>query len=428
MILPTARAAFLALVGLPVALMVAVLRPEAWALGLAWPVGTAGLVLADALLARWPGRVRADVDAPGGFEVGRAAPVTLTAARAPARTEAILEVAGPLRADAPARDADAFAFAVFPERRGEARLVRAWLRWPGPFGLVSVQKRVRIDRAVRVAPDVTTVREEALKLASRHQLGETLQRRRGEGTEFEALAEFQTGMDRRAIDWKHSARHRTLLAREYRTERNQNVVMAIDAGRLMSEPVVPGGLSRLDHAVTAALLTSYVALRRGDRAALFAYDAMPQVTTGLVHGARAYPALQRAATDIRYAERETNHTLGLHTLSGKLDRRSLVIVLTEFADTTTAELMVETIGHLTRDHLVLFVAFRDAALEAMRDAEPVTPEDVSRAVIADDLLAERELVLARVRRLGADVLEARAETLGPAVMNRAVAVREKGLL
>ena len=428
MIVPTARAALLALLGLPVALLLAAVRPDAWALGLAWPVGVAALVLADALLARWPMRVVTEVSAPGGLEVGRAARVVVAARGAPAGTEAILETEGPLHADAPTRDADAFIFAVHPERRGEGRIVRAWLRWPGPLKLVSAQKRVRIDKSVSITPDVTTVREEALKLASRHQLGESVQRRRGEGTEFEALREFQTGMDRRAIDWKHTARHRTLLAREYRTERNQNIVMAIDAGRLMSEPVVPGGLSRLDHAVTAALLSSYVALRQGDRAALFAYDARPQVSTGLVHGARAYPALQRAATSIAYSPLETNHTLGLHTLAGKLDRRSLVVVLTEFADTTTAELMIQTIGHLTRDHLVLFIAFRDEALETMRDAEPSSPEDVSRAVVADDLLAERELVLARLRRMGADVLEAHADTLGPAVLGRTIAVRERGLL
>ena len=428
MIVPTARAALLALLGLPLALILAAIRPEAWALGLAWPVGTVAAILADALLARWPVRVRAEADAPGGFEVGRIGEVRVAAPRAPVRTEAVLEVTPPLRADAPTRDGGAFAFAVFPERRGEARLVRAWLRWPGPFGFVSMQKRVPLDRTVRIAPDVTTVQEEALKLASRQQLGETIQRRRGEGTEFEALREFQTGMDRRAIDWKHSARHRTLLAREYRTERNQNVVLAIDAGRLMAEPVVPGGLSRLDHAVTASLLTAYVALRRGDRAALFAYDARPQVATGLVRGARAYPALQRAATGIAYSDRETNHTLGLHALAGRLDRRSLVVVLCEFADTTTAELMVQTLATLARDHLVLFVAFRDEALEAMRDAVPETPEDVSRAVVAHELLAERELVLARVRRLGADVLEARADTLGPAVLARTVAVRERGML
>ena len=77
------------------------------------------------------------------------------------------------------------------------------------------------------------------------------QRRAGEGREFEALADYQPGMDRRMIDWKRSARHGKLLAREFRIERNNNIVLAIDSGRLMCEPV--DGVPKVDRAVTAAL-------------------------------------------------------------------------------------------------------------------------------------------------------------------------------
>ena len=37
----------------------------------------------------------------------------------------------------------------------------------------------------------------------------------GEGAEFEALADYRQGLDRRAIDWKQSARHTHLIAKEY---------------------------------------------------------------------------------------------------------------------------------------------------------------------------------------------------------------------
>ncbi|MGM3299115.1 DUF58 domain-containing protein, partial [Bacillus cereus group sp. BC229] len=86
---------------------------------------------------------------------------------------------------------------------------------------------------------------------------------RGEGTEYEALAEYQPGMDRRAIDWNASARHVKLLAKEYRVERDNRVVLAIDAGRTMAEPV--GGMPRVDRAVSAALLLAYVGLKLNDR-------------------------------------------------------------------------------------------------------------------------------------------------------------------
>ena len=428
MIVPTPRAVLLAGLGLLPALALASARPDLWTFGLAWPFGVLAWMAADALLVAWPTRVSAEPDLPGGLEVGREARAGFALARVPLGAEAVLQTGGPVRAGEAAREGDTLQIPLLATRRGKGMIEALWLRWRGPFGLVSARKRVRVGKEVRVTPNLSAVREEAIRFFSRQALGETLQRRRGHGSEFDALREWQPGMDRRSVDWKHSARHRTLLAREYRTERNQNVVLAIDSGRLMSEPIAPGRLSRLDEAITAALLTAYVALRRGDQAMIFAYDAAPRVATGLIQGTRAWPALQHAAADIDYAARETNHTYGLSDLSGRLDRRSLVVVLTEFADTTAAELMVERLGRLARDHLVLFVAFGDEALEAMRDAEPGQPEDVSRAVVADTLLRERELVLARLRRLGIEVLEARADRLGPALLARTVAIRERGLL
>ena len=124
---------------------------------------------------------------------------------------------------------------------------------------------------------------------------------RGEGAEFEALAEFRPGMDRRAIDWKQSARHGMLLAKEYRTERNNHIVLAIDAGRLMCEPVA--GLPRIDRAVSAALLTAFVALKDGDRVGSSPSIRARGSPAALVAGAARLPELQRLAAGIDYSAR-----------------------------------------------------------------------------------------------------------------------------
>src|SRR3546814_15041776 len=105
---------------------------------------------------------------------------------------------------------------------------------------------------------------------------------RGDGSDFDALVEFRAGMDRRAIDWKQSARHLKLHAKEFRTERNNQIVFAIDAGRQMTDPIA--GLPRLDRAVSAVLQNAWVALKLGDRASLFAFDSRPRLASGFVPG------------------------------------------------------------------------------------------------------------------------------------------------
>jgi uncharacterized protein (DUF58 family) len=233
-------------------------------------------------------------------------------------------------------------------------------------------------------------------------------------------------MDRRSIDWKQSAKHAALIGKEYRTERNHHIVCAVDCGRLMSEPMA--GLPRVDHAINASLLLAYVSLKIGDRAALFAFDDRPRQASGPVSGVRAFPLLQRLAARVDYSAEETNYTLGLTSLAGRLQRRALVVVFTDFADTTSAELMIENVGRLLERHLVLFVAFRDEELEALVEADPVEVDDVSRAVTAANLLKERELVLTTLRRMGVQVVDAPNAGLGPAVLSAYLDLKRRNLL
>jgi uncharacterized protein (DUF58 family) len=167
-------------------------------------------------------------------------------------------------------------------------------------------------------------------------------------------------------------------------ERNNNIILAIDSGRTMCEPM--DGVPRVDSAVSAALLTAFVALKQGDRIGLFAFDAKPRASSKVVSGPGAFNLLQRVAAGIDYSANETNYTLALATLATGLKRRALVIVFTEFTDTVSAELMLAALGPLLGRHLLLFVVLRDAELEGFTAAEPTDPDDISRAVTAAGLL------------------------------------------
>jgi uncharacterized protein (DUF58 family) len=313
------------------------------------------------------------------------------------------------------------------ERRGTARIAMIWLRWRGPLGLVWKQRMRPLDQHVLIVPDIRPVRDKGIQMANREALfGQKAQLQVGEGAEFEALAAYRQGMDRRAIDWKQSARHVTLIAKEYRTERNNNIVMALDSGRAMSEPFA--GQPRIDRAVSAAMLASYVALKDGDRVGFFAFDSRPRASSKPIGGARAFATLQRVAAGIDYSVNETNYTLGISTLAASLNRRSLIVIFTEFADTISAELMLAAVGALLERHLVLFVVLRDEELEGFAAAEPVAPEDVSRAVAAAGLLQERRLVLTRLRHLGVHVLEASAAEAGPALVSTYLGFKRRNML
>jgi uncharacterized protein (DUF58 family) len=264
-------------------------------------------------------------------------------------------------------------------------------------------------------------------MLQRHALeGLLTQAQRGEGADFDALVEFRAGMDRRAIDWKQSARHMKLHAKEYRIERNAQIVFAVDAGRQMSEPVA--GLPRVDRAVSAALLTAWVALKLGDRVALHAFDSRPRIASGLVSGAGAFGELQRLAAAIDYSADETNYTFALTTLSARLSRRSMIVLFTEFTDLTSADFMVRAARKMVRTHLLLVVVLRDEELEAIAARRPAEADDVTRAVTAAALLHERRLAILRLQHLGVHVIEAEHDKVGEQLVQGYFDLKRRNLL
>jgi uncharacterized protein (DUF58 family) len=433
---PTRRAIWIAAAGAPVALAVAAAAPQLWGVAAAWVLMTAGLMLADALLAATPARLDLRVAAPRLMGLGRPQEARIEAAfegSAPREIEVAVG-ANPRLTASPERQRLRLAggngragVTLTPLRRGEGRLDAVWARWCGPLSLVWLQRTEPAGPTITIAPDVEQVKEQAVRLFSRDAtFGLKAQMEVGQGGDFHALTDFQTGMDLRAIDWKQSGRHGKLVAREYRTERNHHIILAIDTGRLMSAPTPSG--PRVDQAINAALLLAFVGLKMGDRVGLFAFDAKPRVSSGVVAGAQAFPLLQRLAAGIDYSTEETNFTLGLTSLSARLDRRALVVIFTDFADPTSAELMLENVGRLMRTHLVLFVVFRDEELESLVAVDPTEPDDVSRAVIAAALLRQREIVITRLQRLGAHMVDARGDDLGVTLLNSYLDAKRRDLI
>jgi uncharacterized protein (DUF58 family) len=314
------------------------------------------------------------------------------------------------------------------QRRGRAEFSALWLRYRGPLGLFCCTANFPLQASLDILLNMPLVQKRALQFMSGRtaQGGPQVERFYGEGSEFDSLREFTQGLDSRMIDWRASARHTKLLLRQCIAERDRQVLIAVDTGRLMAEPL--RGVPRLDHALHAALLLSYVGAKAGDRVGFFAFDEKPRAYIAPLSGSHGIGAIIQKASALTYHTAETNFTLNLTELCTRLTRRSLIVVLTEFVDTTTAELMIENLQRVVKRHLVLFVAMRDPQLQQESERFPGKALDLHRVVIAASLQKERELVLLRLRRLGVLCLDALPEELGPALVNRYLEAKRRELL
>ena len=437
MIRPTGRAVAVFAAGIPVALLVVILAPELW--WVAFDYGALALVViaTDALLTFPPRLLNVKVTLPDHLYIGEHGSIGVSIAatryQRTMRFEALAEQRGDLEPAeivpvelAPGREARA-ALKLVPLRRGRVHVERIWLRWRGPLGLVEHVRRIPVEKTIDVLPNVRGVHGVALQFYAQEAIyGIKSQHEKGEGAEFEALREYSPGLDSRFIDWKHSARHRKLLCKEFRTERNHHVVMAFDTGYLMLETVE--SITRLDHAINAGLLLAWVSLQSGDLVGTYAFDAAARQYLAPIRGVAGFARIQRATGELDYHHQETNFTLGLAELNVRLKRRALVILFTDFVDTVTAELMIESMQRVANRHVVIFVTQRGSVLQRAVDATPERFEDVAQAVIAHDFLRERSIVFERLERLGVHCLDVPSRGLSVALINRYLLVKQRGLI
>ena len=436
---PTGRAIWLIALGAPIAVVLAAIMPSLWAIGAGWALMLVLLLLLDGLVAARARDVRLAMATT--TEIGTPLLLGLEAdfsgKIAPRNVSANLGVDERLADDGTvafsltrgADDGGAFLgqATTIPVRRGVGEIGKLWLRWKGPLGLAWRQIQKQSAQTVAVMPNISAVRSPTIQMFLRDSLFGLLARKmRGEGSEFEALAEYQPGMDRRSIDWKGSARHSKLLAKEYDTERNNQIVFALDCGAAMCEPVE--GLPRIDRAVSAALLTAYITLKAGDRTSLFSFAAKPELSTPFLSGSRNFFRLQQEAATIDYRHQESNYTLALSSLQNRLQRRSLIIIFTDFTDPAAADLMLDAAGRLIEKHLVLFVILEDRELTSIIETPPESAEDVARAVTARNLLDQKKLVLTRLRHMGIDVIEGAHQEIGTRLINAYLKIKRRGAL
>lgn len=434
---PTPRAVALFAAGVPLALLVVLVDDSLWKLGFGHLGFAIALTWLDGQRALPSHALDIVVQAPARVFVGEEErlAVTLTpAGRWPPTTAELacdadpgLAVGRPDREPlVPGRPVNV-SIPLRALRRGTARVHRLWVRWPGPLGLATRRTIHPVESTVAMLPNVRAVHRGSLRYGARDVLfGSKPQSQQGDGSEFEALRDYLPGLDHRSIDWKHSARHRTPVCKEFRAERNHQVILAFDTGRLMSEPLE--GIPRLDHAIHSGLALAWLSLRSGDQVGLFGFDATVRLSMAPVRGTRHFIRILEAAARLDYHHDETNFTLGLVELMARLRRRSLVILQTEFVDTVTAELMVASLERLAARHLVVFVTMQDAGLSEAVNAPPSRVTDLSRAVIAGSLLRERRIVLERLRRLGVLCLDAPRAQVGTDLLNRYLMIRRRELI
>lgn len=317
---------------------------------------------------------------------------------------------------------------LFADRRGDFDFGRTGIRYASRFGLIWRQSRCGSAQRVKVYPNFDEAKRNEL-YAHRNRALRLGQRRmvlRGHGREFESLREFVQGDEMRHICWPATARRGKLVTRQYQVERSQNVVVMLDAGRLMTARIER--LSKLDHAINAALSIAYVALSGGDNIGLLTFSRKVLSYLPPKRGMDQLGRVMEALYNVTAEMIEPSYARAFNHLSQNCRRRSLVIILTDVIDEEgSADLLAHTSSLLPR-HLPLIVTIGDNDLRALVARLPATVADVYQQSVAEDLIRQREAALGRITHLGGLALDVPAGRLSFEVVNQYLDVKERGLL
>ena len=257
-------------------------------------------------------------------------------------------------------------------------------------------------------------------------MGQRRMRFKGHGREFESLREFVPGDEIRHISWSASARRGKLVTREYQVERSQNILVMIDAGRMMTARIEK--LTKLDNAINAALSIAYVALYGGDNIGLLTFCRKVITFLPPKHGHEQLNQVMEGLYGVKPQLIEPNYPRAFNFVEANCRKRSLVIILTDLIDRESSnELLTYTQGLIPR-HLPLIVAIGDNDLRGLVKQEPRSVSDVYRQSVAEELLQQREEALARIVRLGGLALDVPAGRLSFELVNKYLEVKARGLI
>lgn len=325
-------------------------------------------------------------------------------------------------------------YTLRPLRRGNYAFGDLNVRWTSPLGFYIRQAIIPAAAPVKVYPNLHEIRKFEL-LARRDQLAEIGLRNvrlRGEGTMFESLREYMPDDPYRSINWKATARRAKPISTDYEPERNSRVVVALDVGRMMRSPIrveeydgVSWQMAKVDFVINSVLLFSYVAALKGDQIGLLVFADRVQFFLPPQSGRAHFQKILEAMYALESQPVEADYGRMFTYLGVQSKKRALTVVFTDLSGLRASEALARYMPRLAPRHVPLLVTIRDPALEQETQQIPSSSERVYRRAVAGQLVAERRLLLEKLRRQGVFTLDVSAENLSMAIVSQYLELKAK---
>ncbi len=317
---------------------------------------------------------------------------------------------------------------IRPSRRGRFRPRHLTMRVEGWLGLAARQGTRPLPGELRVYPPFKSRDEAELRINKARILEVGLRSAPGlgGGTEFDQLRDFTVDDEFRRIDWSATARAGKTIVRTYRAERNQTVISLLDNGRIMAGQAAD--VPRVEHAMDAVMMLTAVATRLGDRAGLVAFDREVRAIVAPGHGRDQLGRVTEAMYQLEPALAESDYQGAFAATLARFRRRAMLVLFTDLVEQAVGETLIPALPLISRNHLVVVAAVQDPQVVQWALASPRDGVGAYRKAAAVAALDERRRTTARLRGLGATVVDAAPGQLAPQLADAYLRVKATGRL
>ncbi|MBK9215056.1 MAG: DUF58 domain-containing protein [Chloracidobacterium sp.] len=321
-----------------------------------------------------------------------------------------------------------FYYHLTPTRRGAYTFGKTAVRFLSRFGLVWCPAVMGEPQTVKVYPNMRRAREMELKaLGARSFLA--IQRRsikRGEGREFESMRDYVRGDELRHISWTATARRNKLTTRQYQIERDQTVMIAIDAGRLMTGRIEDE--TKFDTAIHASLALMSACARAGDNCGLLVFGRRVRRFLPPKRGVEHIDAVLESLYDVEPEIVEPSYARAFQYIASNLKKRSFIVILTDLVDKESSRELITSLKLLRPRHLLLVATIGDRDLNVAVSCPPSDINELFTQSAAEEIIHQRSAALRLVESIGGLALDVTAKTLAPRLLEAYLRAKERALL
>jgi uncharacterized protein (DUF58 family) len=328
-----------------------------------------------------------------------------------------------LQATVPGRGWVRLTYRLMPTERGNFQFGNIDARLRGPLGLAWVDRTLDAQEEAQVYPNLVEVRryEAMVRTTLVRTGGYHIKRLPGASKEFSHFRDYTVDDDYRHVSWKATARRGKPITSVYESERSQDILFCLDAGRMMAARV--GKLSKLDHAINAILMLTHVSHRFQDNLGLLVFshkvhEYIPPAK-GRAQHARFLQTLYNVKPELCYV----NYREAFQYLIARHHKRALTMVFTDLLDSVISADYRDAVGLLKRFHLPLTLAVADVPLQELAARTPQNVGQLYDVAVARDLLTGRAELLKSLERQGVMVVDTVPERLTIDAVNRYLALK-----